>query len=81
MEPRASETRNSLDEEGCELTVVSGWGNAMTYAVGWRRGGGEDDPDMLDESGDALDDVSTVGYRSHTMSILSSIAGHSGRGQ
>lgn len=65
MLPRPSATRNSLLVLGCAATVVSGKGKLITYAVGCARGGG----DSEGEPGEAM---FSDGFRSQTMSILSS---------
>jgi hypothetical protein len=74
IEPRQSETTNSLLVAGLELIAASGWGNAMTYAVGCGLSIGEEVTVCgADRAGDgALDEMSTVGCRSHTINILSS---------
>lgn len=69
IEPRQSETRNSLLVDGCELIVVRGWGNAITYAVGCSR----EDGDGVSSMGEArAEEISKVGCKSQTIIILSS---------
>ena len=74
MEPRQSETRNSLLLNWWLFTVTRGWGNAITYAVGWGRGRGDDDALVpIDLSGEGIpEDISNDGCRSQTINILSS---------
>jgi hypothetical protein len=62
MEPRQSVTRNSLLLVGCELTVVKGCGKVITYAVGWGRGLGGEEPLFVDISGEGIpEEISKVG--------------------
>jgi hypothetical protein len=74
--------RKSFEVVGCELTEVKGWGNAITYAVGC---GLESDGEIEgDASKDCLGDpklecMSMVGWRSQTMSILSSLKDEMGK--
>ena len=82
-EPRTSATRRSLVVEECAQTALSACGNEITYAVGC----GREPPDAREESSESAEGeadrgaewMSTVGWRSQTMSILSSVFFFGGR--
>jgi hypothetical protein len=76
-EPRTSATRRSLVVEACAQTELSVCGNEITYAVGCGREleAGEEEESWEGETESGAEGMSTVGWRSQTMSILSSVLG------
>ena len=75
-EPRTSATRRSLVVEAWAQTALSACGNEITYAVGCGREleEGEDASSSLEGEVDSgAEGMSTIGWRSQTMSILSSV--------
>jgi len=76
-EPRTSATRRSLVVEACAQTALSACGKEITYAVGCGReleAGEEEVPSSMEGEADrGAEGMSTVGWRSQTMSILSSV--------
>ena len=74
-EPRTSATRRSLVVEACAQTALSACGNEITYAVGCGREleAGEELSSLEGEADSGAEGISTAGWRSQTMSILSSV--------
>lgn len=70
IEPRASATKNSLPVVGWAHTVVRGWGKLITYAVGCERVSGSS---SIEPAGLGAEGMWTLGFRSQTNNILSSL--------
>jgi hypothetical protein len=79
-EPRTSATRRSLVVVACAQTELSACGNEITYAVGCGREleAGEELSSSSGEADIGAEGMSTAGWRSQTMSILSSVEGEDG---
>jgi hypothetical protein len=84
-EPRTSATRRSLVVVECAQTELSACGNEITYAVGCGRefeAGEESSSSSSSGEGDSgAEGMSTIGWRSQTMSILSSVMEERGYGR
>ena len=85
-EPRTSATRRSLVVEECAQTELSACGNEITYAVGcgreFKAGESSSSSSSLEGEADSgAEGMSTIGWRSQTMSILSSVVEERGYGR